>query len=64
MITETDQIILEYLYEKPKITKQELMELLKIKDTKAKEILKKMVEEGQILRVGQGKNTHYIENKK
>ena len=44
--------------------KKRLEELLNVKDTKAKNILKEMREKGLIERVGKGSLTHYILKKK
>jgi len=61
----TDQEkILDYIKEYSMIKTKNIKELLNVKDTKAKNILKEMREKGLIERVGKGSLTHYILKKK
>ena len=55
-------MILAYLKKERKITKTAIMNLLQIKETRAKEIISKMIEKKVIVTIGSGKNTAYCIN--
>lgn len=57
--TECEEDILNYLKEHKKMTKKICLELLKIKETKIKELLNKMIKEKIIIRLGNGRTTYY-----
>jgi len=59
---EQAKTILEYLKTNKTITKAQVKELLDIKDSRAKEIIKKMVDTNILIRLGSGKNTYYEVN--
>jgi len=53
------KIIIDFLLIHKSLTKSDVKDLLNVKDTKAKEILNKMIHEKIIQRIDSGKNTHY-----
>jgi len=52
-------MILEYLPTNQKITKAAMMNLLQIKEARAKEIISKMVDKKILKKIGTGRNTVY-----
>jgi predicted HTH transcriptional regulator len=60
---EQEKAIINYLHTNSKITTLVVKQLLDIKDSRAREILKNMVDKGLIKKIGNGKNTYYEENK-
>lgn len=54
------KIITEFLAENKSVTKKELMKILNIKDTKAKELLNEMIKNNILQRKGTGRNTYYV----
>ena len=60
---EQEKAIISYLHTNSKITTLVVKQLLDIKDSRAREILKNMVDKGLIKKIGNGKNTYYGENK-
>ncbi len=52
--------ILLYLNERETITRREAIKLLKVSETKMKEIFNTLAEQNYIRRVGKGRSTHYI----
>jgi ATP-dependent DNA helicase RecG len=58
-VAEQELIILNYLKEHKKITTAKVKELLNIKDSRAKEILKSMTDNLIIQKLGSGRNTYY-----
>ena len=59
LATDYDKV-LEYLKRSKKITTKDVKSLLNIKDTRAKEILKTLIDKKLIVRVGKGRGTHYV----
>jgi ATP-dependent DNA helicase RecG len=59
--SEPDRVILDYILEFESIKREDVEKLLKIKESRAREILRNMVNDGRILKVGTGKNTCYKE---
>lgn len=57
------EIILIYIQRNNSITKNQVKELLGVKDTKAKVVLNKLINNNKIIRKGTGKNTYYTLNK-
>ena len=57
--TDSDRII-DYIKINSKITKKEVMELLNYKETKTKDYLNSLIEQGILERKGQGRSTYYI----
>ncbi len=57
--TDTDRII-DYIKINSKITKKEVMVLLNYKETKTKDYLNSLIEQGILERKGQGRSTYYI----
>ncbi|BBE31435.1 hypothetical protein OSSY52_15760 [Tepiditoga spiralis] len=60
LATDYEGKILIYIEKNKKITTKELKKLFNIKDTRAKEILKELMNKNLIERKGKGRNTHYI----
>jgi ATP-dependent DNA helicase RecG len=58
---EQNIIILEYIRKHGFIKRENVEQLLQVKDSRAREILKKMADSGQVIKVGTGKNTCYEE---
>jgi len=56
---EQEKMILDYIYEHSKITTAQVKTMFDIKDSRAREILKKMVDNKHIIKSGSGKNTYY-----
>lgn len=57
--TEQDQIVIEYIENNGKITTKIVEQLLNVKDRRAREIMKKLVEKGHVSKHGKSKNTYY-----
>jgi len=60
IFTDQEQQIIELLYKNGKIERSDVMSLLGIRETRAKELLSDMVKKGIINREGKGKNSFYI----
>ena len=58
---EQNIIVLEYIRKHGFIKRENVEQLLQVKDSRAREILKKMADSGQVIKVGTGKNTCYKE---
>jgi len=58
---EQNIIILKYIRKHGFIKRENVEQLLQVKDSRAREILKKMADSGQVIKVGTGKNTCYKE---
>ena len=56
---EEKQILL-YLLDNEKISRKEVIGLLKVKDTKAKELFNSLIKKGLIERKGKGRSTYYV----
>lgn len=56
---EQERVILEYLFENKSIKSKQVEELLDIKESRARELLRLMVEKGFIGKHGQGRSTFY-----
>jgi len=57
--TEQEKRILEYIFENKTIKSKRVEELLGIKESRTRELLKKMVEKSFIIKLGSGRNTYY-----
>jgi len=60
--SDQENMILEYLITKQTITKVAMMNLLQIKETRAKEIISKMINKKVLVKIGTGRNTVYCIN--
>lgn len=63
-LTLDQEKVLEYIKEYNMVKTKNIKELLSVKDTKAKNILKEMIDKNLIERVGNGSATHYILKKR
>lgn len=59
-LTEQQHIIYKRIVEKGEITTVEVVNLLGVKQRRARAILKEMIDENIITRIGASKNTRYI----
>lgn len=57
-----EHVIISYITTKGKITSKEIENILKVKESRSREILKEMVNKKIILKKGGSKNTYYIIN--
>ncbi len=57
---EQEKIVLEYLLANKSVTSKTVEEILGIKESRTRELLKKMVEKEYILKQGQARGTYYI----
>lgn len=57
---ETQDTIIQYLEKHHEMTRQDIENLLSIKQTRANTIIKEMLQKQIIIKFGQGKNTKYI----
>ena len=55
-----EEIITKYVKEKTKITRSEVEKLLDIGNTRAKQIINKLLEDHILIKRGTGKNTYYV----
>jgi len=60
--SDQENMILEYLITNQKITKAAMMNLLQIKETRAKEIISKMIDKKILVKIGTARNTVYCIN--
>ena len=58
-----EEMIMESVNQNGSITRNEVEELLKVKQTRAYTILKKLCDAGELQAVSEGKNTKYIKAK-
>jgi len=58
-LTKQEKIIFEYLSKEPSITSNEVQSLLSVKETRSREILRKMTQKGYLHKYEEGKNTFY-----
>lgn len=58
--TETQDIVIQYLEKHHEMTRQDIENLLSIKQTRANAIIKEMLQKQIIIKIGQGKNNKYI----
>ncbi|QGY46084.1 hypothetical protein GM418_21160 [Maribellus comscasis] len=56
---EQEKVVLDYLFENSSIKSGKVEELLRIKDSRSRELLKQMLDKGYIERHGQGRSTFY-----
>jgi ATP-dependent DNA helicase RecG len=59
-LTTEEKRVLDFIRDNGKIKRTEVMKLLDLKTTKAKTLLNKMLEKKLILRLGKGRETHYV----
>jgi len=59
-LDEDKKKILDYLKEKGKIRRRDIQEILKVKERRARDVLKGMVDSGLLERHGKGANTYYV----
>ncbi len=52
-------VIIDYINQNERITTAEVKEILNLKDSRAREILKNMVDSNKIKKLGSGRNTYY-----
>ena len=57
--SEQEKVVLDYLFENGSIKSGQVEELLTIKDSRSRELLKQMLDKGFIERHGQGRSTFY-----
>ncbi|MEZ0537370.1 helix-turn-helix domain-containing protein [Caldicellulosiruptoraceae bacterium PP1] len=58
-LSNQELIVLKAIINRGRITTKEVEQILEIKEKKAREILKKMTDEGLMVRKSKGKNTYY-----
>ena len=59
-LDEDKSMILDYVKEKGKIRRKDIEEILNVKERRARDILKEMVDDGLLERRGSGTNTYYV----
>jgi len=59
-LDEDKKKILDYLKEKGKIRRRDIEEILNVKERRARDVLKGMVDSGLLERHGKGTNTYYV----
>ncbi|MGB4751396.1 MAG: hypothetical protein WBH60_02025 [Fervidobacterium sp.] len=59
-LDEDKSMVLEYVKEKGKIRRKDIEEILNVKERRARDILKEMVDDGLLERRGSGTNTYYV----
>lgn len=59
-LDEYKSIVLDYVKEKGKIRRKDIEEILNVKERRARDILKEMVDDGLLERRGSGINTYYV----
>jgi ATP-dependent DNA helicase RecG len=57
--SEQEKVVLDYLFENGFVKSGRVEELLTIKDSRSRELLKQMLDKGFIERHGQGRSTFY-----
>ncbi|CAA6800136.1 MAG: ATP-dependent DNA helicase [uncultured Sulfurovum sp.] len=55
-----EEKIITYLEEHKRMVSKDVEKLLRIKESRTRELLKKMVEKGIISRLGSGRSTYYV----
>ncbi|MBU1667390.1 hypothetical protein KKC13_03165 [bacterium] len=55
-----EETIITYLEEHKRMVSKEVEKLLRIKESRTRELLKQMVEKGIIRRLGSGRSTYYV----
>jgi len=63
-LSEQEEQIIEFITDFSKIVSKDVEKLLDIKEARARRILKQMVEKKFLWRVGAGRSTYYVLNKK
>ena len=56
----SEEIIIEYVREKTKITRLEVEKILNIGNTRSKQIINKLLENNILIKKGNGRSTYYI----
>ncbi len=59
-LTFQEEKVIAYLEEHKKMVSKDVEGLLKIKESRTRELLKQMVEKGLIVRLGRGRSTYYV----
>lgn len=62
-ISENEKKIIEFINTNSKISTIQVMEIAGVKERRAREILRNLLNKNLIIRRGKGRNTHYILNK-
>ncbi len=57
--TEQEKIVLKYIFEHSSIKSKQIEKLLKIKESRTRELLKQMVDKSLIVKLGSGRSTYY-----
>lgn len=63
ILSEPEKLILNHIQENGLIKREEAEALLNVKESRAREILRNMSQDGKIIKISSGKNTYYEENK-
>jgi len=58
-MTEQEKIVLKYIFEHTTIKSKQVEKLLKIKESRTRELLKQMVDKSLIVKLGSGRSTYY-----
>jgi predicted HTH transcriptional regulator len=61
--SETEKLVLNYIQENGLIKREDVETLLNVKESRAREILRNMSQDGKIIKISSGRNTYYEENK-
>ena len=59
-----EEQIIAYLEEHKQMISKDVEKLLRIKESRTRELLKQMVEKGLIVRLGRGRSTYYVLGRK
>ena len=59
-LTFQEEKVIAYLEEHKKMVSKDVERLLRIKESRTRELLKQMVEKGLIVRLGRGRSTYYV----
>ena len=59
-LTFQEEKVIAYLEEHKKMVSKDVERLLRIKESRIRELLKQMVEKGLIVRLGRGRSTYYV----
>jgi predicted HTH transcriptional regulator len=61
--SETEKLVLNYIQENGLIKREDVETLLNVKESRAREILRNMSQDGKIIKISSGRNTYYEERK-
>ena len=61
--SEAENLILNYIQENDLIRREDVEKILNVKESRAREILRNMSQDGKIIKINSGKNTYYKENR-